>query len=256
MSKNTEQLNNASTVVADSDSLTSDAGRAIEYRDRAIDDRMTKYAYACSCERVKGRYAYRFFKRLFDIIFSAAVIIVLFIPSLILGFAIRKESSGPAIYKRWCVGLNGKPFPMYKFRTMRIEPPEEILSPEQYQQWKKEVKVDNDPRITSIGKRIRSMSIDELPQFMNVFNGTMSAVGPRPVTAEEAERYGEYKDELLSVKPGITGYWQVYGRGETEYGDDSTRLRMQMYYVRNRSMFLDAKIIVKTVGAILKKTGE
>ena len=207
-------------------------------------------------DRTSSRLAYRFLKRAFDVVFSLCVIAVLLIPSLLLCLVIRIESKGPAIYKRWCVGLNGRSFPMYKFRTMRIEPPEELLTPDQYRQWKDEFKVDNDPRITKIGSKIRSFSIDELPQFLNVFVGAMSIIGPRPITDEEAARYGEYKEELLSVAPGITGYWQVFGRGDTGYRLEDKRIQMQLYYVRNRSLMLDAKIFLKTIAAVFQRTGE
>lgn len=204
----------------------------------------------------RGRWGYHTIKRSFDIVFSGAVIAISFIPSVILGIVIRSDSRGPAIYKRWCVGKDGIDFPMYKFRTMRTEPPEELLSPEQYRQWKTEVKVDNDPRITKIGKKLRSVSLDELPQFVNVLKGEMSIVGPRPVTREEAEKYGPYKDALLSVKPGITGYWQVYGREDTDYSLNSSRVGMQLYYINHQSVGLDAKIFFKTIQAVLKKTGK
>lgn len=207
-------------------------------------------------QRAFTQVGYQMTKRAFDVVFSGFAITILLIPSTILAIAIKTDSNGPVIYKRWCVGKDGEPFPMYKFRTMRIEPPEEILSPEQYEQWKREIKVDDDPRVTRVGKAIRPYSIDELPQFLNVLKGEMSVVGPRPVTAEEAEMYGELKSELLSVKPGITGYWQVFGRDDTSYDADSSRLKMQLHYARNATAKLDLEIVVRTVVAVFKRTGK
>lgn len=198
---------------------------------------------------------YRIVKRAFDIVFSLAVLIFFSLLYAVVALAVALDSRGGVIYRRICVGKDGKPFPMFKFRTMRTEPPEEILSPEQYAQWKSEVKVDNDPRITRVGAIIRSVSIDELPQFVNVLRGEMSVIGPRPVTEEEADQYGFYKDELLSVKPGITGYWQAYGREDTDYSENGTRITMQLYYVRNASLRLDAKILIKTVASVVCRTG-
>lgn len=119
-------------------------------------------------------------------------------------------------------------------------------------EFKKYHKLKCDPRITKVGKVLRATSLDEFPQLINVLKGDMSLVGPRPVTDEEVEAYGNFKQKFLSVKPGLTGYWQVNGRSNTEYDD---RVKMELYYVDNASLILDLKILLKTLIVVIKKEG-
>ena len=126
------------------------------------------------------------------------------------------------------------------------------FSPEQKKEWKENYKLKDDPRITKIGKFLRRTSLDELPQLINILKGDMSIVGPRPVVDEELNWYGDKKDKLLSVKPGLTGWWAVNGRSNVPYPE---RCDLELYYVDHISFALDAIIILKTLGAIIKKDG-
>lgn len=211
-----------------------------------------------STKRKSNRYAYRFAKRSFDIVFSLVVIIVLFIPCLILCFAIMIDSQGSPIFCQKRVGKNGKMISVYKFRTMHSdahENPSRYLTSDQLFLWKTEFKIDNDPRITRIGGFLRKTSLDELPQFLSVFLGTMTTVGPRPVTEEELQYFAENKERFLEVKPGITGYWQVSSRNNSKYADGS-RQKIEMHYVNNASLAFDMKIILSTFSTIAQKTGK
>ena len=207
--------------------------------------------------RGEGRLGYRFVKRAFDIAFSACVVAILLVPGALLCLAVRFESPGSPIHRRACVGKGGKEFPMYKFRTMVADADdvEKHLDEGQLEQWRRECKVDDDPRVTRLGKAMRKASIDEFPQFLNVLKGEMSVVGPRPVTRGELAAYGALAPKLLSVKPGITGPFQTIARDDTDYSA-GRRQRLQLDYVDNRSLREDAKVLALTVTAIFKRTGE
>lgn len=130
-----------------------------------------------------------------------------------------------------------------------------VLTPEQIEQYKKEYKIDNDPRVTKIGKILRKTSLDELPQLLNILKGQLSVVGPRPIVEDELNKYtDEQRKKFLSVKPGLTGYWQAYARNNATY-ESGIRQRMEMHYVDNASFWFDLKIIFKTVVSVIKKTG-
>ena len=128
----------------------------------------------------------------------------------------------------------------------------EKFTPEQKEEFKKNFKLENDPRITKIGKFLRKTSLDELPQLFNILKGDLSIVGPRPIMEVETKIYGKYKDMLLSVKPGLTGFWAANGRSDTSY---KRRRAMEIYYVKNRSLLFDIKIIFKTVISVFKGEG-
>lgn len=172
---------------------------------------------------VAGRLGYRFAKRVFDVLFSLAVILLCFVPAAALCIAVRLESKGSPLYRQRRVGLGGRPVDVLKLRTMVADSDdvEKHLSPEQLTQWERERKVDDDPRVTRVGRFLRKTSLDELPQFLNVLAGQMSVIGPRPVVEEELAAYGDDAGELLSAKPGITGWWQVQARNDATYGDGS-----------------------------------
>ena len=148
----------------------------------------------------------------------------------------------------------GKDIKVYKFRTM-YENSQEIFNnftKEQKEEFYKNFKLENDPRVTKIGDFLRRTSIDELPQLINILNGSMSIVGPRPIVQKEIDLYGDYANKLFSVVPGLTGYWQANGRSDTTYEE---RIKMDMYYIDNRGFWLDFKIIIKTFGSVLKGEG-
>lgn len=204
------------------------------------------------------KYVNLFFKRIIDII-GAIVGIILLIPLIIIVKMINviNKDFGPLFYSHERIGKNGKHFQMYKFRSMCMnsqEVLEKLLSEneEARKEWEEHRKLNNDPRITKIGKFLRKTSLDEFPQFINVLKGEMSLVGPRAVIDGEIEKFGIYKDAVLSVKPGITGYWAAHGRSETSYDE---RVEMEFYYVSNNSIFMDIGILFKTVISVLKKEG-
>ena len=198
-----------------------------------------------------------FFKRLLDIL-----LIVLFSPILIPVFLIlmiltKLTSKGPIFYGHKRVGKNGKEFKCWKFRSMCIDADkklEEILAnnPEMRAEWEKERKFQNDPRVTKFGKFLRKTSLDELPQLLNILAGQMSFVGPRPVTEPELDHYGDFKNFVLSVTPGLSGMWQTSGRSDTDYEE---RITLDLYYIQNWSIWLDIWILIKTVYVVLKGRG-
>jgi lipopolysaccharide/colanic/teichoic acid biosynthesis glycosyltransferase len=197
---------------------------------------------------------YLFLKRAVDILgslFGLAVSSPFLIMLLII---IPLESKGAPIYKHRRLGLNKKEFSVYKFRSMRNGSITDFLSEAQLDQYFCEFKVDNDPRVTRIGAFIRKTSIDELPQLFNILVGHMSFIGPRPVVELELEKYGNRAADFLSVKPGLSGYWQAYARNNVGY-EDGKRQKMELYYINNRSMWLDAKIFCKTILSVLRRTG-
>lgn len=197
---------------------------------------------------------YRVIKRILNLLCSFVGVIVLSPFFLIISLLIKVTSKGPVFFVHERVGLNGKKFKLIKFRTM-VNNAEEMIasfSPEQKKEWEENYKLKDDPRITKIGKFLRRTSLDELPQLINILKGDMSIVGPRPVVDEELNWYGDKKDKLLSVKPGLTGWWAVNGRSNVPYPE---RCDLELYYVDHISFALDAIIILKTLGAIIKKDG-
>lgn len=197
---------------------------------------------------------YFFIKRLFDFIMSLIGLIVLSPIFIIIGILIKIDSKGPVFFKHKRIGKNGKMIGVYKFRSMVINAEElkEKFTPEQKAEYEKNFKLDNDPRITRIGKILRKTSLDELPQLLNILFGSMSIVGPRPIVEKEIEKYGNKRDKFLSVTPGLTGFWQASGRSDIEYDE---RIKMELYYVDHCSLWLDFKIILKTVVAVIKREG-
>lgn len=197
---------------------------------------------------------FKVIKRLFDIIVSFLGLLILSPLFLLLTILIKCDSKGPVFFIQKRVGRNGKKFGIFKFRTMRINAEELIASftPEQLKEWKENFKLKNDPRITRVGKFLRNTSLDELPQLINIFIGNMSLVGPRPIVEEELEWYGEKKNVLLSVRPGLTGWWATNGRSEVSYPE---RCDYELYYVYNCSLLLDIKILFKTFSAVFSRKG-
>lgn len=193
-------------------------------------------------------------KRLTDIILSVAAGSILLIPMLLIALLIKLESPGPAIFIHHRIGKNGKPLPLLKFRSMfhNAEQMIDEFTPEQRAEWEEDYKLDNDPRVTRLGAFLRRSSMDELPQLLNVLRGDLSIVGPRPVIAEELERYGKDKERFLSVTPGLTGYWQAYARSTCSY---EQRMKMELDYVDHANYWWDIRIMFATIGAVLKGHG-
>lgn len=178
------------------------------------------------------------------------------VPGLVLALMVCVDSPGGPLFRQSRVGKDGREIYIWKFRSMYVdahEHPERYLDGIQMAQWEREQKVDGDPRITRIGRFIRKTSLDELPQFINVLAGDMSVIGPRPVTMEETYEFGLDRDEVLSVKPGITGWWQVSARNEATW-TDGTRQALELEYVRNQGFAMDAKCFFGTFGVMFGKS--
>ena len=209
-------------------------------------------------ERVEGRYGYRFAKRAFDIAFSLCAITVLLIPSILLCIAIRLESPGNPIYSQKRVGRVGRngelrTFDMYKFRSMHADADERLAELQALNEADGPLfKIKDDPRVTRIGKFIRKHSIDELPQFLNCLAGDLSCVGPRPPLPSEVAQYDGRAMRRLSVKPGLTGYWQVRGRSDTTFED---MVEMDLDYIEGRSFATDLRVVAKTVSVMFDGKG-
>lgn len=199
---------------------------------------------------------YECIKRIFDLVVSLVAVIVLSPILLVIALAIRLEDRGPILYKAQRVGRGGKPITVYKFRSMRMNADrlEDMLTPEELEEYKKNFKLEHDPRITKVGAFLRKTSLDELPQLFNILSGTLSLVGPRPVLQEETELYGDKRELLLSCKPGLTGLWQARGRSNVTY-EDGRRQALELQYVSQRSLWLDIKILFWTVGAVVRMDG-
>ncbi len=205
----------------------------------------------------KGSAFYRLFmKRVLDIIFSVIVTVLIIIPGAIICLIISLQSKGSPFYTQERLGLNGRHFRLLKFRSMVADADdvERYFTPEQLQEWHAEHKVENDPRITGVGRILRKTSLDELPQFLNVLKGDMSIVGPRPIVDEELQNFGPYAKEFLSCKPGITGWWQVEARNDADFAS-GRRQKLELYYVRHSSFKLDWEVVKRTVGAVFHGTG-
>lgn len=203
---------------------------------------------------LENKPVYDFVKRIADIFCSAIAIILLSPLFIIISIAIKATSEGPVIFVHKRVGKNGKEIGIYKFRSMVVNADAliEKFTPEQKEEFQKNFKLENDPRITKIGKFLRKTSLDELPQLFNILKGDLSIVGPRPIMEVETEIYGKYRDMLLSVKPGLTGFWAANGRSDTSY---KKRRAMEIYYVKNRSLLFDIKIIFKTIISVFTGKG-
>jgi len=172
---------------------------------------------------------------------------------LLIAMAIKRSSPGPVFYRRRVVGVGGKRFDAFKFRTMVVDADQVLQqNPELKAEYEKNYKLKDDPRVTAVGRFLRKGSLDELPQLINVLRGEMSLVGPRMITADECAKYGKWRLNLHTVKPGITGLWQINGRSDVDY---ENRVRLDMYYIRNYSIWLDLHILFQTLPAVLRKRG-
>lgn len=206
-----------------------------------------------------GGAGYRFVKRAFDICFSAGVCAVLAIPVAAVCAAICIDSPGRPFFRQERIGRGGKRIYIWKLRSMVPDAhsnPERYMTPEQLETWRREQKLDDDPRITRVGRFLRRTSLDELPQFINVLTGDLSVIGPRPVTLEETYEFGNGRDEFLSCKPGITGWWQVTERNAATW-ENGDRQMLELFYVRHASLALDLRIFVRTFKTMfVERTGK
>jgi len=195
----------------------------------------------------------RTLKRIGDVIFSLLVLTLGSPIFLLIGILVKLSSPGPVFYIQKRIGRNYREFGCIKFRTM-YKDSDELLpnlldkSPLMRKEFEKDFKLRNDPRITKLGKFLRRSSLDELPQFLNVLKGEMSVVGPRPIVNNEIYKYSLFMEEVISVRPGLTGLWQVSGRNNLSY---KKRVQLDLVYARNRNFMLDMEIIILTLGVLL-----
>jgi lipopolysaccharide/colanic/teichoic acid biosynthesis glycosyltransferase len=195
-------------------------------------------------------------KRLADVTL-AGLLLILLLPLLLLIVGLIRLDRGPALFRQTRVGAGGVPFTCLKFRTMRANADLALLDylaghPQAAREWAENCKLRDDPRATRLGRLLRSLSLDELPQLLNVLRGEMSLVGPRPIVADEVARYGSAIDYYYRAKPGLTGLWQVSGRSDLPY---ARRVELDVDYVRHQSLWLDLVILYRTFGAVLRRRG-
>ena len=217
------------------------------YVEAYVPQRKTGFKFGC----------YRFFKRAFDIFASFIALILLSPVFLVLAILVKCSDGGKVFYKHKRVGVNGKEICITKFRSMKKDADKlfHLLTPEQLEQYKREFKIDNDPRITKIGNFLRKTSLDELPQIWDIFVGKISIVGVRPLMVKEiVQKYGENTGKLLSIKPGMVGWWAANGRSNCTY-ESGKRQELELYYVEHCSIGLDIKVIFKTIFGVLKRDG-
>lgn len=204
---------------------------------------ITEVNYEVSVE--KSRVLYRLMKRLVDIVFSVLGLLLISPVIIIISLLIKIDSKGPIVFSQTRVGKNGREFKMYKFRSMVVNAEELKEELEKQNEMSGPMfKIKEDPRITRIGRILRKTSIDELPQLINVIKGDMSLVGPRPSLPNEVKQFDHWMLKRLEVRPGLTCYWQVMGRNDIDFED---WMRLDVKYVKNRSFFVDIKLILKTI---------
>jgi lipopolysaccharide/colanic/teichoic acid biosynthesis glycosyltransferase len=193
-----------------------------------------------------------FLKRCIDLLGAGILIVALFPVLIVIGLVVFFDDGWPVIYRRRVLGTTGE-FDAFKFRTMRRDADSVLATnPALKAEFERNFKLKDDPRITRVGAFLRKLSLDELPQLFNVLRGQMSLVGPRMITAAELHKYGPYKHLLLSVKPGLTGFWQVRGRQNVSYEE---RVRMDLHYIETWSLSIDVRILFETPMKALKREG-
>ena len=218
---------------------------------------MEEQAVVLHVQNNLARKSNRIMKRIFDIVATVYGGILILPIFAIIAVLIYLDSPGPIIFGHKRIGQGGKEFPCYKFRSM-VSNAQEALevylkeNPEAREEWEREFKLKDDPRVTRIGKFLRKTSLDELPQLWNVLVGDMSLVGPRPIVRDEIVKYGDYINDFYLVPPGITGVWQVSGRSDTTYEE---RVLMDSWYVHNWSVWIDIVYLLKTVLVVYKAKG-
>lgn len=223
---------------------------ASQTRDHAVLDLEAVQA----AQRLASRYGYRIAKRLFDIMFSLLVLILLSWVYAAVAIAIKHDSEGPVFFNQERVGKDGKTFKIHKFRSMYVDAEERLKDLQDLNEKDGPVfKIKDDPRITHVGHFIRKTSIDELPQFINVLKGDMSIVGPRPALPREVRQYTPYQKERLLVKPGITCFWQTRRNRDDISFDEWVGL--DLLYIKKCSVLTDLKLILQTVGVVLTAQG-
>jgi exopolysaccharide production protein ExoY len=207
-------------------------------------------------QSLKSR-SYEMGKRAFDVAFAVVFLFVAFPFMAVLAVALKIDSPGTLFFMQQRVGRHGRPFKCIKFRTMHMDADRrlsEILatSPEARREWEADHKLRNDPRVSRLGGLVRKLSLDELPQLINILRGEMSVVGPRPIVRNEVPKYGVFFANYCSVKPGLTGLWQVSGRNDVTYDE---RVQMDVEYSKRASLMLDISVVFRTLPAVVFARG-
>lgn len=195
--------------------------------------------------------------RLVDIVGATLLLVAVFPFLVLLAIALQIDSPGRLFFVQKRVGYGGKPFPCMKFRTMRADAETALVAylrdnADARDEWARTFKLQNDPRVTRLGRIVRKLSLDEFPQLINILRGDMSLVGPRPIVAAEIELYGRYFADYCAVKPGLTGLWQVSGRNDVSYDQ---RVKLDRIYVRQKSFAFDMSILARTIPAVVFSRG-
>ncbi|MGN1020629.1 MAG: sugar transferase [Aristaeellaceae bacterium] len=204
--------------------------------------------------RRRGGRLYQAVKRAADVALSLMMLVALSPVFLVISLLIVCTSEGPVIYRHRRIGRYGRPIDVLKFRTM-VKDADQLLdgfTAAQRQEWQDHFKLEDDPRVTRIGRFLRRSSLDELPQLVNILRGEMSLIGPRPIVDEELEKYGARKEEFLSILPGLTGYWQAYARSDCDY---ERRMQMELEYVNHANLLWDVQILFATCRSVLQGKG-
>ena len=209
------------------------------------------YVPLMSVSRVRLSRSEAFMKGCLDYLGAICGLLIASPLLIAIALAIKFDSPGPILYRRRVLGRGGKPFDAYKFRTMHVHG-DELLTAEQWANLQQYQKLKDDPRVTRVGRFLRKYSLDELPQLFNVLKGQMSLIGPRMITPAEKEKYGKWDMNLLTVKPGLSGLWQVSGRSDVSYEE---RVRLDMHYIRNYTIWLDFQLLFRTITAVIKGKG-
>jgi Undecaprenyl-phosphate galactose phosphotransferase WbaP len=196
-------------------------------------------------------------KRAFDLALAALLALAAALPALAIAVAIALDSRGPVFFRHTRVGKGRRPFTLWKFRSMREDAGARLAEylaadPNRAREWERTHKLRADPRVTRVGRFLRKTSLDELPQLWNVLRGEMSLIGPRPIVSQEAAKYGVGFALYAQVLPGLTGLWQVSGRNDTYF---SRRVDLDCQYIRNWTVALDLKILLKTAGVVARGRG-
>lgn len=219
----------------------------------AVNERRSSQTIFLDILSVRPKKIYSFFKRLFDIVSSLAAIILLSPIMIIIPIAIYLQDKHNPFFVQTRLTKGGKKFKMYKFRTMCVDAEDKLKDIIALNEMDGPAfKMENDPRITKIGKFLRTTSLDELPQLFNILGGSMSVVGPRPPLQREVEEYTAYQVQRLCVKGGLTCYWQCSGRSNVDFDE---WIDMDIQYIKDRSAWTDIKIIFKTFKAVIKREG-
>lgn len=216
-----------------------------------------RYNICMDKEKSNNKIIYKFFKRTVDILISGIGLILLLPIIFVVSIMIKLDSKGPIFFLQKRIGLNGKMFKLYKFRTMKLNADKELRAilqnnEEARREYEENKKLEHDPRITRVGNIIRKLSIDELPQLINILKGEMTLIGPRPYLYREKKDMERYYEKIITIKPGLTGLWQVSGRNNVTF---KARLALDEEYINNLSIKNDIKIFFKTFLILFKKEG-